>query len=330
MNDPYYGQPFSTHPVPMIPKTVPDFMSTRMGANFHNDQQYAHVGQHDRRAQIAHGIVMAPITNRTEEKVDSKLSRSESSIPRKSKRESSKGRGENSLNRLTARFMELISTSKGGIVDLNEAAVSLKVQKRRIYDITNVLEGIGLIEKKSKNNIVWSGGSLGASEGDCDTEVAIKELEILTQEEQKLDDTLEKRQNELKWLLQEHKDVAFVTHDDIRDMPVMKEQTIIAVRAQTGTRLEVPDPDSGSQHNGRRRYQIFLKSEYPIDVYLVSHMDEDMKEDESARQTRKQDYDQTMNPGLLRPPTEIPIDYYFTSVPQDGITQFYDDENQVS
>ena len=28
-------------------------------------------------------------------------------------------------------------------------------QKRRIYDITNVLEGIGLIEKKSKNSVVW-------------------------------------------------------------------------------------------------------------------------------------------------------------------------------
>lgn len=28
-------------------------------------------------------------------------------------------------------------------------------QKRRIYDITNVLEGIGLIEKQSKNTIRW-------------------------------------------------------------------------------------------------------------------------------------------------------------------------------
>ena len=31
------------------------------------------------------------------------------------------------------------------------------MKKRRIYDITNVLEGIGLIEKKSKNNIQWKG-----------------------------------------------------------------------------------------------------------------------------------------------------------------------------
>ena len=37
------------------------------------------------------------------------------------------------------------------------AAEQLAVKKRRIYDITNVLEGIGLIEKKSKNNIQWKG-----------------------------------------------------------------------------------------------------------------------------------------------------------------------------
>ena len=33
----------------------------------------------------------------------------------------------------------------------------LGVQKRRIYDITNVLEGIGLIEKCIKNMIKWKG-----------------------------------------------------------------------------------------------------------------------------------------------------------------------------
>ena len=37
-----------------------------------------------------------------------------------------------------------------------QAADQLNVrQKRRIYDITNVLEGIGLIEKRNKNCIKW-------------------------------------------------------------------------------------------------------------------------------------------------------------------------------
>jgi len=42
-------------------------------------------------------------------------------------------------------------------LDLNEAVKLLNVQKRRIYDITNVLEGIGLIAKERKNNIRWNG-----------------------------------------------------------------------------------------------------------------------------------------------------------------------------
>jgi sugar-specific transcriptional regulator TrmB len=42
-------------------------------------------------------------------------------------------------------------------LDLNDAVKTLNVQKRRIYDITNVLEGIGLIAKERKNNIRWNG-----------------------------------------------------------------------------------------------------------------------------------------------------------------------------
>ena len=33
----------------------------------------------------------------------------------------------------------------------------LNVQKRRIYDITNVLEGINLIERYKKNHVRWIG-----------------------------------------------------------------------------------------------------------------------------------------------------------------------------
>jgi len=312
-------------------KTVPDMTATtRMGANVQNEYQHYSAGHDLRpRSQLVNGVAMAPITNRSEER-ESKLSRSDSSVPRKLKRESSKGRGENSLNRLTARFMDLIAKSKGGIVDLNEAAISLNVQKRRIYDITNVLEGIGLIEKKSKNNIVWSGGTVGSDSEDSEYTKAFQtELAILSEEEMRLDDVLRDRQNELKKVLQDHQDVAYVTHDDIREMPVMKEQTIIAVRAQTGTRLEVPDPDARATTVGRRCYQIFLKSEYPIDVYLVSHMDEELKEED--QQSRKGfDYDsQGANPGLIRP-QEVPFDYYFTNVPQtESIASFYED-NQVS
>lgn len=51
--------------------------------------------------------------------------------------------------------MVLLREARDGVLNLNNAADNLTVQKRRIYDITNVLEGVGLIEKKSKNNVQW-------------------------------------------------------------------------------------------------------------------------------------------------------------------------------
>lgn len=64
-------------------------------------------------------------------------------------------KAENSLMQLTNRFTTLLQNAQDGIIDLNEAAAMLNVQKRRIYDITNVLEGIGLIEKQGKNHVCW-------------------------------------------------------------------------------------------------------------------------------------------------------------------------------
>ena len=50
-------------------------------------------------------------------------------------------RNENSLGVLTRKFVTLIKNSSELTLDLNDAVGQLQVQKRRIYDITNVLEG---------------------------------------------------------------------------------------------------------------------------------------------------------------------------------------------
>jgi hypothetical protein len=68
-----------------------------------------------------------------------------------------RGRKENGLVELTKKFIDLLKEAENQTLDLNGAVKKLDVQKRRIYDITNVLEGIGLICKVSKNNIRWDG-----------------------------------------------------------------------------------------------------------------------------------------------------------------------------
>jgi hypothetical protein len=68
-----------------------------------------------------------------------------------------RGRKENGLVELTKKFINLLKEAPNQTLDLNDAVKLLNVQKRRIYDITNVLEGIGLIAKERKNNIRWNG-----------------------------------------------------------------------------------------------------------------------------------------------------------------------------
>ena len=60
-----------------------------------------------------------------------------------------------SLGRLTHLFMRLLSAAPDGVLDLNEVALKLGTRKRRVYDVTNVLNGIHMIQKKSTNKIQW-------------------------------------------------------------------------------------------------------------------------------------------------------------------------------
>ena len=71
-----------------------------------------------------------------------------------------------------------------------QAADTLNVrQKRRIYDITNVLEGIGLIEKRNKNCIKWKGAIAGENTQEATDRISVLHDEItqLDQHEKMLD-----------------------------------------------------------------------------------------------------------------------------------------------
>jgi len=118
---------------------------------------------------------------------------------------------------------------------------------------------------------------MGMKEKRKEMNVLRGELEELNRQELLIDDYIRQMQDMLKDLSEQHDNaqLAYVTHDDIRHLPNFRGETLIAIKAPSGTTLEVPDPDEGMQPP-QRRYQIFLKSSGgPIDVYLVSQHDEE-------------------------------------------------------
>ncbi|KAK9279486.1 hypothetical protein L1049_013165 [Liquidambar formosana] len=190
-------------------------------------------------------------------------------------------RYDSSLGLLTKKFINLIKRAEDGVLDLNNAADTLEVQKRRIYDITNVLEGIGLIEKKLKNRIQWKGLDVSRP-GEVDESVTSLQADVenLSIEEHRLDDQIREMQERLRDLSEEENNQKwlFVTEEDIKGLPCFQNETLIAIKAPHGTTLEVPDPDEAVDYP-QRRYRVVLRSTMgPIDVYLVSQFEEKFEE----------------------------------------------------
>ncbi|XP_072535020.1 transcription factor E2F3-like [Salminus brasiliensis] len=177
---------------------------------------------------------------------------------------SEKTRYDTSLGLLTKKFVQLLGQSSDGVVDLNQAAEVLNVQKRRLYDITNVLEGVHLIKKKSKNNIQWMGCNLSEVGGVLTQKQTLSsEVAQLVQEERRLDELIQRCTQEVKQMTESSngQKFAYVTYQDLRRDRSLRDQTVIVVKAPSGTKLEVPDPQEG--------LQVHLTStKGPIDVFL--------------------------------------------------------------
>ncbi|CAN9515838.1 unnamed protein product [Ophioblennius macclurei] len=173
-----------------------------------------------------------------------------------------KSRYDTSLNLTTKRFLDLLSQSADGVVDLNWASQVLDVQKRRIYDITNVLEGIHLISKKSKNNIQWLGNRIDAAQVSRYKELQ-GEMCDLSKAEEQLDELISKCNLQLQLLTEDphNKKLGYVRCQDLRQSFDSPDQLVMVIRAPPETQMQVSEPSEG--------YQVSLKSSQgPIDVFL--------------------------------------------------------------
>ncbi|GCB64717.1 hypothetical protein scyTo_0013377 [Scyliorhinus torazame] len=175
-----------------------------------------------------------------------------------------KTRYDTSLSLITKRFIQLLAQSPDGVLDLNWAAQALEVQKRRIYDITNVLEGIKLISKKSKNHIQWLGGhQFLDGEVLARYQALVKEIAELDENDRKLEELIQSCTLQLKLLTEdsESQRFAYVTCQDLRSIEDLAEEMVMVIKAPADTKLQVTDPSEA--------LQISLQSSRgPVDVFL--------------------------------------------------------------
>ncbi|CAL1357884.1 unnamed protein product [Linum trigynum] len=66
-------------------------------------------------------------------------------------------RKEKSLGVLCTNFLNLYSTQGLDSIGLDDASSKLGVERRRIYDVVNILESVGVVARKQKNQYSWRG-----------------------------------------------------------------------------------------------------------------------------------------------------------------------------
>ncbi|XP_071699863.1 transcription factor E2FC-like [Rutidosis leptorrhynchoides] len=246
-------------------------------------------------------------------------------------------RYDSSLGLLTKKFVRLLDEDQDGTIDLNKAAVILDVRKRRIYDITNVLEGIGLVEKASKNHIRWKGdGTLSPRNVGTNAKRLKAELEHLHAEEARLDQCIRETQERLNFLESDHNTQKhlYVTGEDFNNISCFKNQTLIAVRAPHGSSIEVPDPDQDSDYFQKNYSLIFRSHTGPVDLYLVSgsgeltnSLNEMSREDGNSVDSLDQQTNSNSLFGIQRiipQQNDVAYDYWFGSSPEVSATELWD------
>lgn len=153
--------------------------------------------------------------------------------------------------------------------------MTLGIRRRRVYDITNVLEGVGVIEKKSTNIFRWVGSTSKRSKRDMEMDLLYgkthqnvqslldvnKEIDDLYREDSKLDIYIA-----IMKQLSRRKESLYCTQNDL--LQILSETknecnheasiSMIAVRAPAGSTMEVPQP---RKYAARKYYELRICNE---------------------------------------------------------------------
>ena len=158
---------------------------------------------------------------------------------------------ENSLGKLTKDFINYIKTEGRKSININDLVNKLGVKKRRIYDITNVLQGIEYLQKSGKNEIIWTKTISNKSKAKKKPSLIKKNnnnkqklnKEELEKEKKELDDDIEKFKAEFNSIAKkgEFEEYGYITLDDIKNLSINKKVDLVVIKATKGTVMNVID-----------------------------------------------------------------------------------------
>ena len=183
------------------------------------------------------------------------------------------GKQDNSLSQLTQSFLYYIKKKGRVRISINELVEDLNVKKRRIYDITNVLQGIGYLQKIGKNEILWIKDSNSISIPNCTNsskdEMASenyisnlnqlkKELEDLKTQKNNIEENLNKYREEFKLISEKNEfpKYGYITFNDIAELSKNEKVNFMLIKAPKGTLINVIDDEESKKAFNKIKTQM--------------------------------------------------------------------------
>jgi transcription factor E2F3 len=167
-----------------------------------------------------------------------------------------KPRQENSLGELTKNFINYIRKSGRNTVNINELVKELKVKKRRIYDITNVLEGIGYVQKHAKNEISWIRTEVLNNYSNSRLFNMKQEVNNRKNEYNELEKNSKLLDKEIGKIKQEFNSISqkddfnkygYITFTDLNKLSDNDKFDLLVIKAVKGTSIDIIDPNDAKK-----------------------------------------------------------------------------------
>lgn len=142
--------------------------------------------------------------------------------------------------------MNLLYESPKGVVDLRKASELLGVTKRRLYDIVNVLQGVGILKKFSVNKVQLNSDQVNYWHN-FNAGLLRDIVNSLENEEKVLDERLEECKEIISRLSYQAGIYSYLPYNDLVNVAEYVDQTLLIVKAPLGAEFNVQSSAEGIQ-----------------------------------------------------------------------------------